>query len=217
MMQLPVGDDAEVAVLGDVIGSKTIPDRIKLHQGLLSALEQVPRTSETLQEPRLTVGDEFQAVYTTLGKALDDAFTIRLALLPDADLRFGIGIGSIVMLDHRTRVQDGPGWWHARKAIEEVHRQQDARATRACRTRVVSDVPQHSAALTAVNAALLMRDHLVDQLDERSLRLLAGALDGLPKRLLAEREGITASAVSQRSGRDAIDLIHLVTRQLSSL
>jgi hypothetical protein len=61
----------------------------------------------------------------------------------------------------------------------------------------------------AINAALLGRDHLLGSLDERSLRIVKGLMNGHAKKELASSEGISASAVSQRAGRDGLDLIVL--------
>ena len=69
----------------------------------------------------------------------------------------------------------------------------------------------------AVNAALLCRDHLLGSVDARSLRLLRGLLDHKTKKELAEMEGISASAVSQRTARDGLDLLVLASEQLRSV
>jgi hypothetical protein len=58
-----------------------------------------------------------------------------------------------------------------------------------------------------VNAALICRDHLIGSLDDRSIRILKGLLSNHTKKDIAEQEGISASAVSQRAGRDGLDLI----------
>ena len=59
----------------------------------------------------------------------------------------------------------------------------------------------------AINAALICRDHLIGSLDDRSLRILKGLLSNHTKKDIAAAEGISASAVSQRAGRDGLDLI----------
>ena len=68
-----------------------------------------------------------------------------------------------------------------------------------------------------VNAALLCRDHLLGSVDARSLRLLRGLLDHKTKKELAEMEVISASAVSQRTARDGLDLLVLASAQLRSV
>lgn len=63
----------------------------------------------------------------------------------------------------------------------------------------------------------MCRDHLLGSVDARSLRLLQGLLDHKTKKELAEMEGISASAVSQRTARDGLDLLVLASEQLRSL
>ena len=43
---------------------------------------------------------------------------VRLTAAPAIDVRFGIGWGEVTILDASTGIQDGPGWWSARDAIE---------------------------------------------------------------------------------------------------
>jgi hypothetical protein len=69
----------------------------------------------------------------------------------------------------------------------------------------------------AVNAALICRDQLLGSLDARSLRLLRGLLNGTTKKELAELEGISASAVSQRTVRDGLDALVLATQNLRAV
>jgi hypothetical protein len=51
-------------------------------------------------------------------KAIDAALSIRLAVAPGIDVQFGVGWGSVMVLDAGAAIQDGPGWWAAREAIE---------------------------------------------------------------------------------------------------
>ena len=53
---------------------------------------------------------------------------------------------------------------------------------------------------TPINAALICRDHLLGSLDERSTRIVKGLLSNRTKKDIAAAEGISPSAVSQRSG-----------------
>ena len=54
-------------------------------------------------------------------------------------------------------------------------------------------------------------------LDERSIRILRGLMSNQPKKDLAAAEQISASAVSQRAGRDGLDLIVLASQYLSEI
>jgi hypothetical protein len=196
------------ALIGDVVDSRHASDRGQLHRRITEALAQTPLA--------FTVGDEFQGSYPTVGDAIDAALAVRLAVAPEIDVRFGIGWGEVTVLDVGTGIQDGPGWWSAREAIEwtAAAQQQPALATVRTAYRRNGDTGPDP---DAVNAALLCRDHLLGSMDARSLRLLRGLLEHKTKKELAAMEGISASAVSQRTARDGLDLLVLASEQLRAL
>jgi hypothetical protein len=195
-------------LIGDVVGSRQASDRGRLHRRITQILAGTPLA--------FTVGDEFQGSYPTVGDAIDAALAVRLALAPDVDVRFGIGWGEVTVLDAGTGIQDGPGWWSARDAIEwtAATQQQPAFATVRTAYRRHGDTGPDP---DAVNAALLCRDHLLGSVDARSLRLLRGLLERKTKKELAVMEGISASAVSQRTARDGLDLLVLASEQLRAV
>jgi DNA-binding NarL/FixJ family response regulator len=55
-----------------------------------------------------------------------------------------------------------------------------------------------------VNAALLLSDQILGSLSERSVGVLPALLGGMTRREIAEAEGISASAVSQRVRNDGL-------------
>jgi hypothetical protein len=201
-------------LIGDVVGSRRATDRSQLHRLLASALRQV--AGDASDPPAFTVGDEFQGSYPTVGAALDAALALRLAVGPEVDVRFGIGWGTVTILDADAGIQDGPGWWAAREAIQQTAKTQRQPGFALVRTTFRGDGDTRSDA-AAVNAALICRDHLLGSLDERSLRILRGLMTGRTKKELATDEGISPSAVSQRASRDGLDLIVLASQYLRSL
>jgi SatD family (SatD) len=201
-------------LIGDVVGSRQVADRLASHQELNRALRDV--ATDAIDPPAFTVGDEFQGSYPTVGRAIDAALSLRLAVAPGIDIRFGIGWGSVMMLDESAGIQDGPGWWAARAAIEWTATAQRQPGLALVRTSFRSHgESRHDAG--AINAALLCRDHLLGSLDDRSLRILKGLLSNHSKKDIAAAEAISASAVSQRAGRDGLDLIAQASQDLRSV
>lgn len=189
-------------MIGDVVGSREATDRVALHDRLTAALRDIE--DATYDPPAFTVGDEFQGSYPHVGAAIDVALRLRLAVAPDVDIRFGIGWGDVTVLDQQTGIQDGPGWWAAREAIEQTALLQRRPGLATVRTMFRADGRTDVA---AINAALMCRDHLLGSLDDRSLRILKGLMDNHTKKGIAHAEGISPSAVSQRAARDGLDLI----------
>jgi hypothetical protein len=192
----------KATLIGDVVGSRSLADRAGVHRLLNRALRDL--TDVAIDPPAFTVGDEFQGAFTSVGLAIDAALSIRLAIAPGIDVRFGLGWGAVTMLDKTSGIQDGPGWWAAREAIEWTASAQRQRGLTLVRTSFRAEGRDD---IDAVNAALICRDHLIGSLDDRSIRILKGLLSNHTKKDIAEQEGISASAVSQRAGRDGLDLI----------
>ena len=201
-------------LIGDIVGSRRARDRPALHRRVATALRQV--ADGALDPPAFTVGDEFQGSYPSLGAAIDAALTVRLLLAPETDVRFGIGWGTVAVLDADAGIQDGPGWWTARAAIQQTAEAQRQPGFTLVRTTFRADDGTRADA-AAVNAALICRDHLLGSLDERSLRIVRGLMTGRTKKELAAAEGVSPSAVSQRAARDGLDLIVRASQYLRSL
>lgn len=201
-------------LIGDVVGSRRAVDRTALHRRVATALRRI--AGGAIDPPAFTVGDEFQGSYPTVGAAIDAALSLRLAVCPEIDVRFGIGWGAVTILDADAGIQDGPGWWTARAAIQQTAEAQRQPGFALVRTTFrAADGTRTD--VGAINAALMCRDHLLGSLDERSLRILGGLMTGRTKKELAAAEGISPSAVSQRASRDGLDLIVLASQHLRDL
>jgi hypothetical protein len=214
MVAMKPGSSPRATLIGDVVGSRRATDRSELHRVVTSALRRV--AAGAIDPPAFTVGDEFQGSYPSVGAAIDAALSLRLAVAPDIDIRFGIGWGTVTILDADAGIQDGPGWWAARDAIQQTAEAQ--RRPGFALVRTTFRAPDHGRDdVAAINAALLCRDHLIGSLDDRSLRIVQGLMNSKTKKQLAADEGISPSAVSQRAGRDGLDLIVLASQYLRGL
>src|SRR6478735_11094670 len=192
-----------VALIGDIVESRTHRERQALHEAFQAA---VGRANEVvpIDEPAvITVGDEFQGVYPTLGAALRASFIVRAELHPLADIRFGLGRGEVATLDAARGIHDGPAYWAAREAIETAEARAQRAQTRTSRTAYVApDEPAPTVA--AVRAALDCLDFMVGSMSTTSREILGGLMHGLAQHDVADQVGITPSAVSQRVRRDGI-------------
>jgi hypothetical protein len=214
-------------VIGDVVGSRDSQDRRYLHDrlaGRLAELNDLLRAEEretgeslVVTPLRITVGDEYQGTFTTVGAALRAVRWLRLTLLPDVDMRHGLGWGAVEVLEEDPRVEDGPGWWAARDAVEDVETDASRPGHRRRRTayRRADDCPGPDP--VAVNAALLLRDEMVGGLSPRSLGVLRGLLSGRTQREIAEKESVSASAVSQRVRHDGLAALVASERLLGEI
>jgi hypothetical protein len=213
-MKIGASPTSRATLIGDVVGSRSVADRAGAHRLLNRALRDV--ANNAIDPPAFTVGDEFQGAYPSVGQAIDAALSLRLAVAPEIDVRFGLGWGVVTMLDETAGIQDGPGWWVAREAIEWTASAQRQPGLALVRTSFRASGESRTD-IDAINAALICRDHLLGSLDNRSIRIVKELLNDRTKKDIAAAEGISPSAVSQRSGRDGLDLIVLASQYLRSV
>jgi hypothetical protein len=204
-----------VALIGDIVDSRTAMDRQSLHDTLTETLERVNSDHAVLDPAVITLGDEFQGVYPTLGAALTASFHIR-ALLHPHDVRFGAGRGDVQTLDPKRGIYDGSAFWAARDAIVGAESLAAKPAFQFVRTAFHSELDP-AALVAAVGAALLSLDQVVGSMSEVSRRILRGRLAGETQKEIAAAEGITPSAVSQRVIRDGIEVAMETMRRLGEL
>lgn len=200
-----------VALIGDLVGSREHVSRSAVQQALLAALEVVNAHVAAEQPLEPTIGDELQGVLATPADALRATLLLRLALPAGMDVRCGLGVGRIEVVGRSAYglTQDGPAWWSAREAVDSVKRRE--KRVPALRTWLADPDPdpttsteQPMTQTRLLNAYLLCRDQVVGGLDGRGRRLALGLLDRRTHAELAEAEGISASAVSQRVRRDGL-------------
>lgn len=195
------------SLVGDVAGSRISRDRERLHDRLVAALAVVNESLDPITPVQITVGDDYQGTFAHVGQALAATLVVRLELLPEIDVRHGVGWGQVQVLAESPRVEDGSAWWAARDSIDAIEAQEARTALRGVRTGYARAEGVEGPDPGAVNAALMMRDQLVSGLSSRSLSVLHGLLWGKPQQEIAEAEGVSASAVSQRVRSDGLGVI----------
>lgn len=196
-MQQPTSRVA--ALIGDMIGSRHAPDRIELQRRMSGVFEAVDRRLGG--DPTFTIGDEFQARFPTLAEAVEASIQLHLRSRGLIELRIGIGWGELLGEDPSRSPfgQDGPCWWRAREAIEAVGRSARGRGPElrtAIRTETALD--------PLLNSYLLLRDTLLDDMDEVDVRIAIGLIDGLSQTDLARELGLNKSSVSRRANAHGI-------------
>src|SRR5215210_3212297 len=83
-----------VVLIGDMVSSRGRPDRAALQARLAGVLDAANEAGRVTQPMHITVGDEFQGAVASLPDALELGLDLRLDVLPDVELRIGIGVGS---------------------------------------------------------------------------------------------------------------------------
>lgn len=212
-----VKTNASVTVIGDVVGSRRSDDRAAAHRRFERAIHAINADYSPPVPLRITVGDEFQGIFASLGAAIAATLRLRMALLPDVDVRQGIGWGRVLVLAEDPRVEDGPGWWAARAAIKTVEAYERKAPLRAVRTAYVAADGEPGPAPALVNAALMSRDLVVTGLSARSMSVLDGLMRGRRQQDIADDLHISPSAVSQRIRSEGLGVVLAADKLLRDL
>ncbi|KPN29374.1 hypothetical protein SY89_00087 [Halolamina pelagica] len=118
-------DDTEyVAVIGDIRGSRELPDRSEAQQEfkqVVNSLNDDLPEEAIASQFTVTTGDEFQVLLTDAAVAVDAAVSVSDRFHP-AKLRFGIGLGELdTALNPAQAIgMDGPCFHRARAAINDA-------------------------------------------------------------------------------------------------
>lgn len=204
---------SSVALLGDIVGSRK-SDRSAAHRHILAAISATNAAVEQLDPLRVTVGDELQGVYASLGDALSASFMLRNLLFDAVDLRFGLGGGEVRVLDAERGIQDGTAWALAREAIEAVEALAREPGQRGLRTAVRDERP---AANPIVEQTAQLVDAHLAALGPGPRASFTALYDGLDNRTAAGRLGISPSANSQRVNNNQLRPLLAAIRALTTL
>lgn len=113
-----------VAIIGDIIDSKKIENRNKTQEKLNRVLKEVNIQYKEciISKWTITLGDEFQVLMKPDFKMFKMLDYISYRMDP-IEIRFGIGLGKIYTdIDYEKSIgADGPAYWNARDAIENIH------------------------------------------------------------------------------------------------
>lgn len=194
-------------LVGDVAASRTYPDQKRLFSALRQIFDGVNRQVEAAQPIRFSVGDEFQAAYSTLADAIRATVLLRLRFKAeelgtfggrDQDLRIGLAYGEIAVFDATEEPfgQSGTGWWRARSAIEKAERRKKGHGLPY--STQSSFAGEENELFVMTNAFLLALDQVMFRMDEKDVRITLGTLGGKTQKAIGEELEIGQSTISKR-------------------
>lgn len=198
-----------LVLIGDVLGSKQLPERAQFQRRLKAALHSLNSRRKTIVSPyTLTLGDEFQAVYRDASGAFADIFTL-LAQVAPVQARFALAAGEIVtpINSHQSIGMDGPAFHRARIRLEKLKGQG--------RLLGLHDTGDPRWRLPASSLAVL--SGLIEGWRQKRLQLFAGVLSGASVVELAKQTGITTRAVNKNIRAADLDEWKRIVDEISRL
>lgn len=114
-------EERVIALVGDVVASREITERVAFDQALLRVLRELSDRNPGILSPYTLIGDEIQAVFGRADLLFSDAVSILSAIHPER-MRLSFGVGTLVTPinpDQATEM-DGPAFHHARDGVNEL-------------------------------------------------------------------------------------------------
>jgi hypothetical protein len=111
-----------LVLIGDIVSSKLISQREQTQKILSSELKRLNTENSHIISPyTITLGDEFQVVFSRANSVFNEALEILSALHP-VKVRFSFGIGHILTQLNREQAigMDGPAFYNARNGMDEL-------------------------------------------------------------------------------------------------
>jgi hypothetical protein len=191
-----------LAVIGDVVKSREVPDRSRFQQQLRSSIRRVNEefSSSIASNFVLTIGDEFQGLLKSVDRIPKLLAMIRSGIHP-IEQRVGIGIGSLdTALEPEAIGMDGPCFHRARDAIE---------LAKTCGTSIEVETGYSNEAFRIYS---LLYSKIRKQWTTRQQQVFDLSMIGFAGKTIAEQLEITPSAVSQHLTAVGADVIFEATR-----
>jgi hypothetical protein len=117
------GGEMYYALIGDIVDSKAIQNRLEVQETLSNYLETINQTfhDDISANFIITLGDEFQGLLKSPTHLFEIIMKIQIIMQP-YKIRFGIGMGQILTkINNKMSIgADGPAWWNARNMIIEL-------------------------------------------------------------------------------------------------
>lgn len=176
-----------IALIGDLVASRTLADRAAVQQRLSAALARANADPSGLASPfTVTLGDEFQAVLQDPERLFRDTVAIQAALHP-VQVRFSLAVGALTTPINPDQAlgMDGPAFHAARAGI-------DALKHDGGRYRIALPDPDVTA---LANAALGLIGHAMDKWQSRRFRVMNALQTSAPVSGIARELGISEQAV----------------------
>lgn len=163
-----------IAIIGDIKESKNLEERKKVQLKLNAILDRINHEYESFISAKfmITLGDEFQGLLCSGKKVIDIAEEIQREMYP-VNIRFGIGFGAITT-DINSEMAigaDGPAYYKAREAIQQLKKNEQKSKTQSSDIRVELADDKHSISVM-LNTILTMMVVIKTSWSERQREII---------------------------------------------
>ena len=194
------GKPGNFVLVADIVASRKIVERSAVQEKLRACLRHLnSKPGGGLVSPyTITLGDEFQAVFTTPERLFRDAVTVLIALYPIA-VRFSCAIGEITTSINTKQAigMDGPAFHDARTSVERLKKTKSLF--------IISS--REGGGLVLTNQCLALVSHTIVRWPRSRLEILRGLSENRTVKQIARDLKVTDKAVYKSIDAGAIRTI----------
>ncbi len=167
-----------IAIIGDIVSSKKIPNRSDVQNSLKTVLSDINQVynNDVASTFMVTLGDEFQGLLLKGSHTIDIIDLIKRRMYP-TKIRFGIGVGQITTdIDPGSPIgADGPAYYSARKAINEIKIAE--RKYMESRPDILIDISEYPSISELINTIFALNTAVTSRWTERQREIITAYLN----------------------------------------
>ncbi len=197
----------KLVLIGDIVESKRIKNRKEIQKKLQALFKTFNKNNKEVISPfTITLGDEFQAVFSKADNAFKYLWEILYKIYP-VRVRFSYGIGEITTSINKTQAigMDGPAFYNAREGLNELKQT-------AFQFNIIYNDEKE---MQLVKQNLFLLSHLSSGWKETRYKILSYMYEDLSVNQIAKKMKISDKAVYKNIDAGALSNIIAITRIIS--
>jgi hypothetical protein len=196
----------KLVLIGDIVASKRIKNRKEIQKKLQNLFKSFNNNKEIISPFTITLGDEFQAVFSKADNIFKYLWEVLFAIYP-VQVRFSFGIGDITTSINTVQAigMDGPAFYNAREGLTELKQ----------KAFLFNLVHNDEKKIMLIKQVLFLLSHLTSGWKESRFKILSLLYDDMPVFEVAKKMKISDKAVYKNIDAGALTNIISITKIIS--
>jgi hypothetical protein len=196
----------KLVLIGDIVASKRIKNRKEIQKKLQNLFKSFNNNKEIISPFTITLGDEFQAVFSKADNIFKYLWEVLFAIYP-VQVRFSFGIGDITTSINTVQAigMDGPAFYNAREGLTELKQ----------KAFLFNLVHNDEKKIMLIKQVLFLLSHLTSGWKESRFKILSLLYDDMSVFEVAKKMKISDKAVYKNIDAGALANIISITKIIS--
>jgi len=196
----------KLVLIGDIVASKRIKNRKEIQKKLQNLFKSFNNNKEIISPFTITLGDEFQAVFSKADNIFKYLWEVLFAIYP-VQVRFSFGIGDITTSINTVQAigMDGPAFYNAREGLTELKQ----------KAFLFNLVHSDEKKIMLIKQVLFLLSHLTSGWKESRFKILSLLYDDMSVFEVAKKMKISDKAVYKNIDAGALADIISITKIIS--